>query len=251
MRLSRLLLALTLALPLMAGRIVVNHDEWTTLPGGGFLPANQANTTQFLANLAGFLAGAPGANILLYSTDASLTNADISTALTNAGYNVTVSSGAFSTVGFAAVFLAGDILSATTADLVNFVNAGGGVYLAGGTGVGGGVGEAARWNPFLNTFGFQFGTVYNGIVAGGGTDPTDGAHPIFNGVTSLYYNNGSPLSLTGSTPLASIVERLNLAGAVGDPLIGVYDSTVPEPATYALIGSAFLALAVFRRRRSR
>lgn len=245
MKMRTMALLLVSVCPMMAGRLVVNHDEWTTRSDGGFLAANAANTTTFLTNVAGFLAGAPGANILIYSSDVSLTNSNVSTTLTNAGYNVTVSTGAFNPLGFSAVFLAGNIFSATTTALVNFVNGGGGVYLAGGTGAGGAANEAARWNPFLNTFGFAFGSPYNGI---GGTDGTDGGHAIFNGVSSLYYDNGSPLSLTGGNPNASIVERQNTVGALGAPLIGVYDSTVPEPGTYALIGSALTALALIRRR---
>ena len=63
--------------------------------------------------------------------------------------------------------------------LVSYVNGGGNVYINGVTGVGGSASEAAAWNTFLNAFGLDFASTYNGIA---GVIATGEGHPVLAGV---------------------------------------------------------------------
>jgi hypothetical protein len=170
------------------GKIVVAHDEWT-LSNTGFASAPDAR--QFALNVASwFTGGAPG-NFLVYSANFGLTESQLASTMNGAGHTWTVST----TVDFSlpnllqydAIFLAGN--AADNQVLIDYVNAGGNVYLAGGTGIGGSAAEAARWNPFLHAFGLAFfGGSYNGIR--GNTSITL-RHPLFSDVSALYQNNGN------------------------------------------------------------
>jgi hypothetical protein len=239
------------AVPLSAGRIVINSDEWT-LADGGFTTAGGSNAANFAVNLATFLAG-PGGNILIYSGNFGLTQSSLSTTLTGAGFNLTTSTGAFDPTGFDAIFMAQSLHSANTSDLVDFVNGGGGVYLAAGTNSSNAGLAASLFNPFLNTFGLSYANFHDFSIS---TDLIDDpSNPLFAGVTQLYYAGVNPVSTTGSSADASVVESSNVSNPVG--LIAVYDDTaitpqpVPEPGTLGLLGAALCALALaFRRRKA-
>ena len=203
-------LVLIIAVPLNAGRIVINGDEWT-LANAGFANAGGSNTANFAVNMANFLAG-PGGNILIYSGNFGLTQSNLSTTLTNAGFNLTTSTGAFNPAGFDAVFLTQSLHMATTSDLVNFVNGGGGVYIGAGTDVLNPGLAAGLFNPFLNNFGLSYANFHDLFDA---NDPINGPpHPLFTGVTQLYYAGVNPVSITGSSANASVVE----SRSVGEPL---------------------------------
>jgi hypothetical protein len=149
------------------------------------------------------------------------------------------------------IFLAGQGAALDTSVLIAYVNAGGNVYLAGGTGnFGGAAGEAAFWNPFLNAFGLGFGSPYNGVF---GVVPISSSHPIFNGpggaVTGLYENNGNDsLDISVADPRGQV-----LISAGGHDLYAVFDSAaIPEPSTLLLLGGGLLGLLSWTtRRRSR
>ncbi len=226
-------------MPVFAGRIVINSDEWP-LSDPGFTNAAGLNASNFAVNLATFLAPANN-NILIYSNDFGLTQSSLSTVLTNAGYNVTTTTGAFNPSGFGAIFLAGSLHSATTSDLINFVNSGGGVYIA--AGISGSSDLSANlFNPFLNTFGLGFSSSFAFI--GGFLDAIDSqVHPLFGGVSQLYYDGVNEALGTGASPFASVVE---FQGTSSFGLIASYDGPdqVPEPASALLValGTAILAL---------
>ena len=227
-----------------AGRIVVNHDEWTWSETG-FANAGAANAGTFAANVAKFLDtdSIAGGNVLVYSNNFGF-GASFSTALTAAGYTPTFDTGPIFTLAslsiYDAVFLAGGAFSKSDAVLASYVAAGGGVFIAGGTGVGGPAAEAARWNGFLGGFGLAFdGTNYNGVS---GTLAVTGTHAIFSGVSQLFYDLGNTVLDIGN-PNSSIVQ--------GPGLIGIYDGVqvIPEPETYALMLAGLGALGFVARRR--
>jgi hypothetical protein len=66
--------------------------------------------------------------------------------------------------------------------LIDYVKAGGNVYLCAGTGWGGAQPKADRWNTFLNAFGLNFAGAYHGIT---GNQTVNSSHPIFAGVKAI------------------------------------------------------------------
>ncbi|MGA2544642.1 MAG: hypothetical protein ABSG78_24085 [Verrucomicrobiota bacterium] len=224
------------------GAIVVDNDEWT-LSDSGFGAEGAANGTAYARQAAAFLTGGSGP-ILIYSDNFGLAGADLFTALTGGGYAVTEDPGlstpftVASLSAYKAVFLAGDTLpAADSAVLQAYVNGGGGVYIAAGTGTiaGGAAGEAAQWNSFLNPFGLNLANSYNGI---GGDIPVVSSSPVLAGVTQLFYDNGNTVSASGSA------EVITYDGAEG--LIGVYSSSsVPDDTSTLFLAGVSLALLAF------
>lgn len=198
------------------GKIVVNNDEWT-LSDAGFKNAPDAG--RFLVNMARWFAGNTAGKFLVYSTNFGLTGAAFVKALRDAGHSVTVAMNtAFNVptlLTYDGVFLAGN--HADNNVLIDYVRAGGNVYLAGGTGQGGSAAEAGRWKTFLNAFGFRFDSRYNGVS---GARPVQGDHPILAGVSALYFNNGN--SVVDIDPEATINQVL-LADPSRGGLIAVLD----------------------------
>jgi hypothetical protein len=206
---------LALAVPLSAGRIVINSDEWT-LSNTGFANAGNSNASNFAVNLATCLAG-PGGSILICSNNFGLTQSSLSATLTAAGFPTTITTGAFSPGGHNAIFLAGSLHSATTSDLVDFVNAGGGVYIAAGTSFSNGGLAASLFNSFLDNFGLAFAG--SDVLFSANDSIDDIADPLFTGVTRLFYAGVNPVSVTGSSAAASIAEFRDSTSTFG--LIGV------------------------------
>jgi hypothetical protein len=228
-----------------AARIVVSSDEWLT-SNTGFAIQGMANGTTFAQNLAAFLKGTAGAgNFLIYTDSFGLAESNFQTALTSVGNTVSflLSTNALPAdlSPYDGIFLSGLTGTATSTVLTEYANANNGVFISAGNGFTPNV-EANRWNAFLNNFGLTLSTTYNGIQ---GNVAVAGGHPIFAGVSQLYFDNGNNVSIVNSNPLASVV----LTGMGGEGLIGVYDTAaVPEPATLALLSVALFGAA--RRKRA-
>jgi hypothetical protein len=239
-------LAFVFAPTAFAGRIIVNHDEWT-LSDTGAASAGAANVSTFIGNVASFMNIDGGAcNFLVYSSNFGVTQAAFTSGMSAAGCSITAYTGVFNTgVGTLAdydgVFLALPPATYDPTALASYVNSGGSAYIAAGTGIGGSVVEAGVWDPFLNLFGLDLGAAYNGCC---GVDPVEVTHVIETGVSQLYYNNGNTVTLVGGNPNAQIIEF----SGTGLGLIGVYDDVgvtpVPEPGTLLCL---VLALAAIRQ----
>jgi hypothetical protein len=171
-----------------AGKIVVANDEWTL---SDFAFAVAPDTYAFARNVASyFTAGVPG-NFLVFSSNFGLLGAVVESVVQASGHTWTIHTGGDLSLAelqqYDAVFLAGT--PADNSVLIAYVQSGGDVYMAGGTGFGGSAAEAAQWAGFLNAFGLSFvGESYNSIE---GVVPIASSHPIFLNVSGLYENGGS------------------------------------------------------------
>lgn len=241
--------ALALAAPAAAGKIVVNNDEWT-LSERGFNPTSDPG--QFAVNVAAWFTGGGAGSLRAWSTNFGLAQPSLAGAMTGAGHSWTVGTGGtfdLTTLQtYDAVFLAGSAPAAAdyTDVLIDYVEGGGNVYLAGGTGIGGAAAEAARWNPFLNHFGLSFASSYNGII---GDIPIASPHTIFAGVDHLYQNNGNSITdLALADPRNQILVSQSSNG-----LYAIFDapSRVPIPGTSLLLLIGVGAISLNRRRPSR
>jgi hypothetical protein len=194
------------------GKIVVNNDE-LTLSDSGFGAAPDAAT--FAINIAKwFTGGRSTGKFHAYSTNFEFTGSKLAQTLTQAGYTWTVGTNIKldlpTLLTYDGIFVGGN--AADNQVLIDYVKAGGNVYLSGGTGFGGAQAEANSWNTFLNAFGLKFQDVYNGIY---GNQTINSSHPIFTGVKLLYQNSGSSITTLDSTSQTSKILVTDATGKQG------------------------------------
>lgn len=149
-------------------------------------------------------------------------------ALTSAGHSYVVDTGIEFTLqnllAFDGIFLGEQQVD--TGVLIEYVEAGGNIYLMGGTSVDAAA-EAAAWAPFLNHFGLAFSTTGNGI---GGNISIDSDHPLFAGVEQLFQDGGqSVIDLLPDDPNTEILVQLNEQGLYA---ISVYKRPVGLPGDF-------------------
>lgn len=251
-RLCLLLFAiLSLTSFLGASSIVVSNDEWMFRND----VINTNDDIQFAKNVASFTTGGAPANILILSSNVALTGTIFKSTLQGQGYTLTYTSTQPASLSiYDAIFLAGPVTNGATlaANLTAYVNGGGNVFVEGGTGsfTNGATGEANFWNPFLNNFGLNFGTSYNGVCCNVNVSAYQTQGPygpeLFNNVDSLYMNNGNSVSVSGAGPGVQIFSNGN------NGLFGVYRSpatTVPEPSSMMLLVGGIAAVATRLRRK--
>jgi hypothetical protein len=147
----------------------------------------------------------------------------IRSALESAGHEWVVSTSVDTSLAnlltYDGVFLAGGTAPPDT--LQAYVQAGGNVYIAGGTGSGGADAEAARYNPFLASFGLQLVGPYNNAQL---DVPISSASPLLAGVDHLYAWGAHGLTdLTPSDPSSVLILDHALLK------IGIYDAACPLP----------------------
>lgn len=142
------------------GKILVSYDEWV-LSDWAF--EQVADTRTFALNVADWFTGGRPGRFLAYSWNWGLTGSSLAATMRAVGHSWTVSTGVPPTLSgllrYDAVFLAGAPID--NGVLIDYVRAGGNVYLSAGTGwFGGGdrraEAEAAAWNNFLSAFGLRF-----------------------------------------------------------------------------------------------
>lgn len=194
--------------------IIINHDEWT-LTEAGFAYSSDAG--KFARNLAHWITGGKSGHFLAYTNCApgsvyeAFTGPSLRAAIETDGHTWETSSTIPFTLenlkNYDAVFLSGNIVDNQV--LIDYVNAGGTVYISAGTKRSGQDAdiEAGWYNVFLNHFGLAYGYPYNGVV---GSLPVYSNHPIFAGVHQLYYANGNPvIVLDPSDPKTSVIDRFD------------------------------------------
>ncbi len=164
------------------GKIFANNDEWT-LSDVGFQNAPSAG--QFVRNLANWFTGGRPGSFLAYSNSFAFNGTSLASEFSAAGHSFTqatnVSVALDDLLQFDAILLAEIVVDNQV--LIDYVEAGGSVYLASGTGI-----SPIVWNNFLNHFGLEYSLNLNGI---NGSFPIASMHPTLIGVDSLYFNNGN------------------------------------------------------------
>jgi hypothetical protein len=204
------------------GKIFVAHDEWAISDYGYQLTRTSA--TGLTLNVARFFTGGRPGRFLAYSDFYGLVGHEIAATMTAAGHAWTVDTTVPFTLDtllqYDAVFVGGAPVPDNDV-LIEYVRAGGGVFVEGGTGLGGNVWEAQHWAEFLNAFGLAYASDYD-LTRTPGIYPIVSASPLFAGVAELYEEVGNPvLLLDPSDPYTR-----NLVPYNGHALYATYSTNV-------------------------
>jgi hypothetical protein len=172
---------------LLGGALLVAADERPTAEVG-FAHPEAAASGRLARNVANFFTrGRPG-RFLVYSTHPAF-GAAFQETLRHAGHTVVQAMRPGALAQYDGVFVGGD-QEVDPDRLAEYVEHGGRVYLAGGTGEI--PGEATFWNPLLRRFGLRFGTAPAGLSAEvAAFEPS----PLFDGIRRLRAQGPTPIAL--------------------------------------------------------
>jgi hypothetical protein len=216
------------------GKIFVNHDEWTLSDN-----VYTEDAAELARNVGTWFAkGRPG-SFLVYSSNFGLTGQRLAETMKGAGHTWTVTTTldfSLSTLlQYDGILLAGD--EADNLVLIDYVRAGGNVYLAGGTGWGGPAAEAGRWNTFLNAFGLSLEPQYNEVAIGQYL-PIKSPSPLFKNVHSLWQYFGNSVdkldALNGDTEVLIQEQGKGLYATYGTHAIAVAVDIKPSTCSNSL-----------------
>jgi hypothetical protein len=173
------------------GRIVAVNDEWILSDERFQNPEWGPSAAAFAQNVADYFTGGHPGRFLVYSGNFGVTGDRLAAKMREVGHEWTVSRvtvGLVDLLQYDAVFLAharlDDGQPVDQEMLAAYVNAGGNVYVAGGTG------SDDDWNALLTPFGLRFDT---GGYDGTSAFPVRSGHPLFRGVSVLAPINGSDI----------------------------------------------------------
>jgi hypothetical protein len=227
------------------GKIFVAHDEWALSDYGYDMSAPSAR--QLSLNLATWFTGGRPGRFLVYSASYGLVGHDIAATMAAAGHSWTVDAALPFTLAsllqYDAVFVGGGPVP-DNGVLIDYVRAGGGVVVEGGTGLGGDPFEARHWNEFLEAFGLAFGDHYD-LTRAPGIYPVQSSSPLLAGVTALYEDTGNPIfKLDARDPNVTI-----LVPYAGHGLFATYSGHVVPVAleicqTLSTVGDGRLSVSV-------
>jgi hypothetical protein len=201
------------------GKIFVNSDEHT-LADTGFKSAPDARI--FAQNLANWFSGGKPAKLLVCSFNFGLRGSSLHETLKAAGHTVTIDPDAKLTkveelLPYDAVFLADQ--GSDNKVLIDYVNKGGGVYLACGVAGLNSTFDAQQWSTFLDAFGLKIGPIPN-VTKNFEIPPN--AHPVLHGVKQLYFYGPSPI--TNIAPASPATKIIFAADGMG--LLAVFDASL-------------------------
>ena len=215
------------------GRIVANNDDWVWNDQGF---SNAPDGYKFALNVPRWLMNGRLGSILLYSSDTFAFSPLLKTTLSNAGYAVTSADPAGNVINFTlpnilqydAIYVGYGIVDRVdNCVLIDYVNAGGSVYVFGGAAERTDI-EANAWNVFMNAFGLNFVGDQNKLNV---NYPVNSPHPVMQDIHQLNMNNGDSLTLINPADPRTIM----LATFAGKGLVAVYDPAGGLSATPTLI----------------
>lgn len=211
------------------GRIIAFHDEWALANHSFEL---STGSPQFARNVARFLAGGRAGRFLAWSDNVGLRGDSVAATMRAAGHVWVNTQRRDLTLDdleqFDAVFVGGGIVP-PAALLDAYVQAGGGVYVLGGTGETPGASpahEAAHWNAFLHRYGIEFAPEWNQVS---GVYAYATADSLLEGVAGMFEGIGQSLSLV--TPAVEGARMVEVRDGIG--VLAVWQASGTPVASFA------------------
>ncbi|MBL8868680.1 MAG: putative Ig domain-containing protein [Planctomycetaceae bacterium] len=203
------------------GKIVVSNDEWT-LSNDGFIASPDART--FALNIGAYFTEGKLGKFLVYTENFGLAGSSLAQTMRDAGHTWVVDANRpFSIenlLEFDGLFLTG--MPVDNDILIDYVEQGGAVYLAGGTAM---ANEASSWKTFLSNYGLEFENSYR---TEGNIPIDDHPHPVFNNVNLLFQYVGQPIiDRDVDDKLGFLISSRN-----GDGLYASYDAAYANGLNY-------------------